>query len=161
MLKTAQIPLTLWIVSMFIVSNSSPAAQLPGPHGGKVLKSGKVTIEFTIDNDEHPHIFRLDKKREAVALDGMKITLKALIQKKSVAISLTRTTEGLGTDTGEVEHLAGSSPMPGPDEYPVEITVRLGKSVKKIRFQFMEGFCAECGLPSFSCTCPETKEDPE
>jgi len=153
--------LVLCLFSILFVPNTSPAARIPGPHGGRILKSGPVIVEFTVDKDEHPHIFRLNAKGETAALEKMRISVKALTPGKKITIRLSRTTEGLGKETDEIEHLAGSAPMPPPDEYPVEITVSLGKLVKKLRFQFIEGFCAECGLPSFSCSCPETRKDPE
>jgi len=159
MSKTGRIPIALSLVSILFVSNSCPAAQKPGPHGGKVLKAGKAVIEFTVDKDEHPHIFRLNDKGETIAMDGMKVALKALTPKKAMNISLSRTTEGLGAEADEVEHLAGGIPMPEPDEYPAEISIKLGKLSKKFRFQYMAGFCAECGLPAFSCTCTVAKGD--
>ena len=155
MAKRGRFSLVLWIFSIVFVSNSLSAAQKPGPHGGKVFRSGKVAVEFTVDQSEHPHLFRLDAKGVTVALEKMNVSVKALTKKKNITIKLSRTTEGLGMDQGEVEHLAGSVPMPEPDEYPVEITVKLGKEAKKFRFKFIAGFCAECGLPAFSCTCPE------
>ena len=156
---TARIPLALGIISILFVSHTCLAAQIPGPHGGRILKSGKISVEFTVDKDEHPHIFRLNEKGEAIGLGTMSISLKALIPKKTISISLSRTTEGLGTDNNEKDHMAGASPMPGLEEYPVEVSVKLGKTAVKLRFQFIDGICAECGLPAFSCTCPESKED--
>jgi len=154
MSKTVRIPLALWIISILFVSTSLYAAQKPGPHGGKVFKSGKIAVEFTVDKDEHAHLFRLNEKNIPVAMGSMRISLKALTPKKALSISLSRTVEGMGKESDEIEHLAGSKPMPGPEEYPAEISVKLGTKSKVFRFQFIEGFCAECGKPAFACICP-------
>ena len=147
-------PLALTLFSIVFVSNISEAARIPGPHKGKIFRTGKTAIEFTVDKDSHPHIFRLDEKNATMALGAMRVSMKALTPKKTITIRLSRTQEGLGKETDELDHLAGASPMPPPDEYPVEITVTLGKQVKKYKLIFIEGFCAECAMPAFSCTCP-------
>jgi len=158
MANPARLPAAIWTVLIIFVSNIAHTAIIPGPHGGRTFRDGKLAIEFTVDKDEHPHVFRLDAKYAVIPLEKMDVKLVVLIPKKAATIRLTRTIEGIGKEADEKEHLAGSTPMPPPEEYPVELTVKLGKQAKKFKFKFIVGFCAECSLPAFSCTCPKEKE---
>lgn len=153
--RTARYLAVFCLISILFVPNTLSAARILGPHGGRIFKSGKTIIEFNVDKTLHPHIFRLNAKNKTIAMDSMRITMRALLPRKAITIDLSRTTEGLGIESNEIEHMAGTAPMPGSEEYPVEITAKLGKLSKKFRFQYIDGFCAECGLPAFNCTCPK------